>query len=264
MRICLSGATGSVGRHLFAAILDDPKMTLVSAVARSTAGQDIGAVMGRSPIGIPVTDNLEAALEQRPDVVIDYTHPSVIFDNAMAAIGHGVPIVIGTSGLTGKQFEEIDRAARAAGVGVATGNFSVTAAMMQHFALMAARHAPAWEVLEYNKPDKPDAPSGTGMELAEQLSAIRRPEVEIPIEETFGHSEARGANIDGTQVHSVRMPGFGSACEAIFGLPGERLTIRHELLGDDSVLVRGTLLAARWARESTGLVRGLNRILFDD
>ena len=264
MRICLSGATGSVGRHLFAAILDDPKMTLVSAVARSTAGQDIGAVMGRSPIGIPVTDNLEAALEQRPDVVIDYTHPSVIFDNAMAAIGHGVPIVIGTSGLTGKQFEEIDRAARAAGVGVATGNFSVTAAMMQHFALMAARHAPAWEVLEYNKPDKPDAPSGTGMELAEQLSAIRRPEVEIPIEETFGHSEARGANIDGTQVHAVRMPGFGSACEAIFGLPGERLTIRHELLGDDSVLVRGTLLAARWALESTGLVRGLNRILFDD
>ena len=264
MRICLSGATGSVGRHLVAAILDDPEMTLLSAVARRTAGQDIGAVIGRSPTGIRVTDNLEAALEQRPDVVIDYTHPSVIFDHAMAAIRHGVPIVIGTSGLTGKQFEEIDRAARAAGVGVATGNFSVTAAMMQHFALIAAQHAPVWEVLEYNKPDKPDAPSGTAMELAEQLSAIRRPEIEIPIQKTFGRSEARGANIDGTQVHAVRMPGFGSACEAIFGLPGERLTIRHELLGDDSVLVHGTLLAARRVRETPGLVRGLDRILFGD
>ena len=124
MRICLSGATGSVGRHLVAAILDDPEMTLLSAVARRAAGQDIGTVIGRSPAGIPVTDNLEAALEQRPDVVIDYTHPSVIFEHVMAVIRHGVPIVIGTSGLTGKQFEEIDRAARAAGVGVATGNFS--------------------------------------------------------------------------------------------------------------------------------------------
>jgi 4-hydroxy-tetrahydrodipicolinate reductase len=264
MRICLSGATGLVGRHLFAAIMDDPEMTLLSALARRTVGQDIGVVMGRSSIGIRVIDNLEAALEQGPDVVIDYTHPSVIFDRTMAAIRHGVPIVIGTSGLAGKQLEEIDRAARVAGVGVATGNFSVTAAMMQHFALIAAQHAPVWEVLEYNKPDKPDAPSGTAMELAEQLSAIRRPEVEIPIEKTFGHSEARGANIDGTQVHAVRMPGFGSACEAIFGLPGERLTIRQELLGDDSVLVRGTLLAARHVRETTGLVRGLNRILFRD
>jgi 4-hydroxy-tetrahydrodipicolinate reductase len=118
--------------------------------------------------------------------------------------------------------------------------------------------------LEYNKPDKPDAPSGTAMELAEQLSAIRRPEIEIPIQKTFGHSEARGANIDGTQVHAVRMPGFGSACEVIFGLPGERLTIRQELLGDDLVLVQGTLLAAQWVRKTTGLVRGLNRILFRD
>ncbi len=264
MKICLAGATGGVGRHLAAAILDDHGLTLASAVARRAAGQDMGTVLGRAPCGVLVIDDLEAALGQGPDVLIDYTHPSVIFDHVMAAIGHGVGVVIGTSGLTGKQFEAIDRAARAAGIGVATGNFCVTAAMLQHFALMAARHAPNWEVLEYNKPGKPDAPSGTATDLAEQLSAVRRPEFEIPIGETFGYPEARGADIDGTQVHSVRLPGFGSACEAIFGLAGERLTIRHEALGDDSIFVFGTLLAARRVRKTKGLIRGLDRILFAD
>lgn len=264
MRICLAGATGGVGRCLAEAILDHDELTLLAAVARRAAGEDIGTVLGRDPCGVRIDGNLQAALARGPDVVIDYTHPSVIYDHVMAAIGHGVPIVIGTSGLTGTQCAEIDRAARAAGVGAATGNFSVTAAMMQHFARIAARHVPHWEVLEYNKAGKPDAPSGTAMDLAEQLSAVRRPQIEIPVSETFGHAEARGADIDGTQVHSVRLPGFGSACEAIFGLPGERLSIRHEALGDDSIFVFGSLLAARRVRQTQGLVRGLDRLLFDD
>ncbi len=264
MKVCLAGATGGVGRHLAAAILDDGEMTLLSAIARRATGQDIGTVLGRAACGVLVSDDLEAAFGQGPDVLIDYTHPSVIFDHVMAAIRHGVGVVIGTSGLTGKQFEAIDDAARAADIGIATGNFSITAAMMQHFALMAARHVPQWEVLEYNKPGKPDAPSGTATDLAEQLSGVRRPEVEIPIGETFGYPEARGANVDGTQVHAVRLPGFGSVCEAVFGLAGERLTIRHDSLGDDSIFVFGTLLAARRVQETKGLVRGLNRFLFSD
>jgi 4-hydroxy-tetrahydrodipicolinate reductase len=264
MRVCLAGATGGVGRCLAAAILDRDGLVLRSAVARRAAGQDIGTVLGRELSGICVTDDLEAALDLGADVLIDYTHPSVIFDHAMAAIQRAIPVVIGTSGLIGAQFDKIDEAARAAGIGVATGNFSVTAAMMQHFAMMAARHTEHWEVLEYNKPDKPDAPSGTAMELAQQLSGIRRPRAEAAIPETFGHPEARGADIDGTRVHAVRLPGFASACEAIFGLPGERLTIRHETLGDDAIFVHGTLLAARRVQETRGLIRGLNRLLFDE
>lgn len=264
MRVCLAGATGGVGRCLAAAILDRNGFVLQSAIARRAVGQDIGTILGRAPFGVSVMDDLEAALGLGADVLIDYTHPSVIFDHAMTAIRLSIPVVIGTSGLTGAQLDRIDEAARKAGIGVATGNFSITAAMMQHFALMAARHTEHWEVLEYNKPDKPDAPSGTAMDLAEQLGGIRQPKAEIAISKTFGQPESRGANIGGTQVHAVRLPGFASACEAIFGLPGERLTIRHEMLGDDSIFVHGTLLAARKVQEITGLVRGLNRLLFGE
>lgn len=262
MKICLSGATGGVGRHLARAILVEPGLELHSAIARRRAGEDIGTVVGVNACGVLVSADIAAALDARPDVLIDYTHPEAIIGHCLAAFERGIPVVIGTTGLHGSDMERLDAAARAAGVGAATGNFSLTAALMQHFALIAARHVPHWEVLEYNKPGKPDAPSGTATDLAEQLSAVRRPQQQIPTDEVIGLPASRGAQVDGTPVHAVRLPGFSSSCEAIFGLPGERLTIRHDMLGDDAIFVTGTLLAARRVREFQGLVRGFDRLLF--
>lgn len=262
LRICLAGATGGVGRQLARAILAAPDLALDSAVARRAAGQDIGAAIGQAPSGVIVGADIEAALDRRPDVLVDYTHPSAIKRHVMAAVARKIPIVVGTSGMSAADHEEIEHAALAAGVGVATGNFALTAALMQHFALMAARYVPHWEVLEYCKAEKPDAPSGTATELAEQLSAVRPPAYMIPAETVIGHPASRGADIHGTRVHAVRLPGHSAACEAIFGLPGERLVIRHDMQTSDEIFVAGTLLAARKVMGFKGIARGLDKLLF--
>jgi 4-hydroxy-tetrahydrodipicolinate reductase len=170
--------------------------------------------------------------------------------------------VIGTSGLTAEDFAGIDAAARAKGVGVvAAGNFSLTAAMCQAAALLAARHLPHWEVIDYAGAGKPDVPSGTARELAERLGGIRHPELGHPIEDLHGPREARGATVAGTQVHSVRVPSFVVSTEVVFGLPGERLAIRHDAGESPEPYVAGTLIAARAAPGRVGLTRGLDSLL---
>lgn len=262
LKICLAGATGGVGRQLARAILAAPDLVLHSAVARRAAGQDIGTMIGGKPADIIVQANLEHALDTKPDVLIDYTHPSAIKRHVLAAVARKIPVVVGTSGMNAVDHDEIEHAAVKAGVGVATGNFALTAALMQHFALIAARYVPHWEVLEYCKAEKPDAPSGTATELAEQLSAVRAPAYAIPPDKMIGPAGARGADVHGTRVHAVRLPGLSAACEVIFGMPGERIAIRHDMQSSDAIFVEGTLLAARKVRDFKGVIRGLDKLLF--
>jgi 4-hydroxy-tetrahydrodipicolinate reductase len=105
--------------------------------------------------------------------------------------------------------------------------------------------------------------SGTTRELAEALGQIAQSQRAVPIEQTHGSKEARGASIGGTQVHSIRLPGYDLAFEAIFGLPHERLTIRHDAGKSAAPYVHGTLLAVRRVMQVVGLVRGLDRLLFE-
>jgi 4-hydroxy-tetrahydrodipicolinate reductase len=147
---------------------------------------------------------------------------------------------------------------------IAAGNFSLTAALAKHFALLAAKYLPSWEVIDYAHAEKPDAPSGTTRELAEALGELAQNKLAVPVERTHGSREARGATIAGTQVHSVRLPGIVLAFEAIFGLPSERLTIRHDAGKGAEPYVNGTLLAVRRVMQVVGLVRGLDRLLFGD
>jgi len=196
------------------------------------------------------------------DVLIDYTSATAVKVNTLAAIAAGVAVVVGSSGLTATDFAEIDSAARERSVGVvASGNFSLTAAMCQAAALLAARHLPQWEVIDYASATKEDVPSGTARELAERLGEIRRPEVGRPIEDLHGPQEARGATVGGAQVHSVRLPSFVVSTEVVFALPDERLTIRHDAGGTAEPYVEGTLLAARKVPELVGLTRGLDAVL---
>ena len=212
---------------------------------------------------MPVYGSVSEALDD-VDVLIDYTSPTVVKANALTAIDAGVAVVIGASGLTGSDYAEIDHAARGRSVGViASGNFSLTAAMCQAGALLAARHLPRCEVLDYASADKPDVPSGTARELAERLGEVRAPAVGYPIKDLHGPQEAQGATIAGTQVHSIRLPSFVVSAAVIFGLPDERLTIRHDAGGTPEPYVAGTLIAARRVPELVGLTRGLDRLLID-
>jgi 4-hydroxy-tetrahydrodipicolinate reductase len=181
----------------------------------------------------------------------------------LEALAGGVRVVIGTSGLTAADYADIERTAAANRLGIiAAGNFSLTAALAKHFALLAARHLPSREVIDYAHAGKPDAPSGTARELAEALGEVAPNRLAVPVEQTHGDLEARGATIAGTQVHSVRLPGIVLAFEAVFGLPDERLTIRHDAGQGAGPYVNGTLLAVRRVTEVVGLVRGLDRLLF--
>lgn len=262
LSVCVSGALGNVGRRLVEGVRDDPGFTLHSAVARREVGRDVGEVLGSAPLGVPITDDIGVAFATPPDVLIDYTHPTLIRHHLDVAFARGVPVVIGTTGLSDADFEQIDEAARAAGVGAVTGNFAITAALLQHLAKIAAQHVPHWEVVEYNKASKPDVPSGTARELAELLGRVRAPEVELADDDLIGPLEARGAEFGGARVHSIRLPGYASAVEVHFGLPGERLVMRHDADGDGAIFVDGSLLAARRVQSITGLVRGLDTLLF--
>jgi 4-hydroxy-tetrahydrodipicolinate reductase len=263
LAICLAGATGWTGRALAQGVLDAPDLRLTGAVARSAAGRDLGEALGREPLGVEVRADVNDALAGA-DVLIDFTSVEAAKANALAAIAAGVAVVIGTSGLTADDFAEIDAAARERGVGaIAAGNFSLTAAMCQAGALLAARHLPQWEIIDYASAGKPDVPSGTARELAERLGEVRRPELGHPLETLHGPVEARGAAVAGTQIHSVRLPSFVVSTEVVFALPDERLTIRHDAGGTPEPYVAGTLLAARRAPQLTGLTRGLDTLLVD-
>jgi len=253
LSVCIAGATGWTGRALVRGVREAPDMVLRSAVARSAAGGEVDG----APVHASVGDALDGVA-----VLIDYTSPDAVKGNTLAAIAAGVPVVIGTSGLTAEDFADIDAAARDRGVGViASGNFSLTAAMCQAAALLAARHLPAWEVLDYASAAKPDVPSGTAQELAERLGEVRPPELGHPLDALHGPREARGATVGGGQVHSVRLPSFVVSTEVVFGLPDERLTIRHDAGGTPEPYVAGTLIAARRAPERVGLTRGLDTLL---
>ena len=244
----MAGATGWTGRAVAEAVAAADDLELRSAVSRSAAGREVGG----APVFAAVADALDGV-----DVLIDYTAHDVVKGHVLAAIERGAAVVVGSSGLNGADYEEIDAAARARDVGViAAGNFSVTAAMAQAAALLAARHLDRWEVIDYAGATKADAPSGTARELAERLGAVRRPAVDVPATQP-----ARGEDVGGTQVHSLRLPSFTVSTEVVFALPDERLSIRHDAGSSAAPYVAGTLLAARAAPGTVGLVRGLDTLL---
>ena len=262
LRVCLAGATGWVGRGLAPAIEAAEDLELVGAVSRSQAGRTLGDVLDDPKLTISIRATVGEALRVPCDVFVDYTSPEAVESHVREAIAAGAHAVIGTSGVTEEQFASIDQAARARPVGVlAVGNFALTAVLLQRFAEIAAKHLPAWEIIEYGHSRKPDAPSGTARQLANRLSAIRRPEAPVPVGQTHGLKEARGASFQGSQIHSVRLPGFVSSMEILFGLPDERLSIRHDAGSGAGPYIAGTLLAIRKVGSFSGLKRGLDEVM---
>lgn len=254
IRVIVAGVTGWVGKPLAEAIERADDLQLVGAAARSSAGQQLGDVT--------ISASAEEALQTPADVLVDYTSAAAVKANVLAAIRKGVHAVIGSSGLTNDDYRELDDEAKRAGVGViAVGNFAVSAALLQKFAVEAAKHFPAWEILDSAYAGKIDAPSGTARELAWRISEVRAPELEVPVDEVMGNKEARGADVNGSRIHSLRLAGYTIGVEVRFGRNDERLTITYDGGPGAAPYIDGTLLAIRRAAQFTGVVRGLDRIL---
>jgi 4-hydroxy-tetrahydrodipicolinate reductase len=261
IKVCIAGATGWVGRALVDAVLQSQDLILASAVFRSAARQPLRSVDGSEVVDVPTHTSVVQALDDL-DVLIDYTSHEVVLRNTLEALERGVNVVIGSSGLTTEDYTHINSVARARGVGVvAAGNFSLTAAMAQAAATLVASYFPQSEVVDYASSTKPDVPSGTARELAERLAEARKPAKDRSLDDLSGPVEARGTSIEGVQVHSIRLPSFSVSTEVIFGLPHERLTIRHDADSTPDPYVHGTLLAVRRVVGRHGLTRGLDALL---
>lgn len=262
LRICLAGATGWAGSALAQGIFNSPDLELVSAVARKHAGQILGQVIQVSGLDTPIYATAAEALATKPDVFVEYTKPDIAKSNILAALATGAQVVVGTSGLTDQDYAEINAAALQAERGVlAVGNFALTAVLLQKFAEMAAKYISHWEIIDYAHSDKKDAPSGTARELANRLSKIRASQLDVSLDAVVGPVESRGVRLEGTQVHSVRLPGYVISVDAIFGMPDQKLILRHESGTSAEPYVNGALLAIRNVSKLVGVHRGLDSVM---
>lgn len=262
INVCLAGATGWAGSELARSLATTTDISIVAAVGRTNAGRILGDVLGEPRLTAGVYASAAEALVHPCDVFFEYTHPASAKSNILTALEHGAHVVVGTSGLTETDFDEIGDVARKQNRGVlACGNFALTVVLLQKFAEIAAKIIPQWEIIDYASDDKVDAPSGTARELAFRLSNVRTPEPTVPLANTVGPRESRGATVSGSQVHSVRLPGFVISVEAIFGMADQKLSLRHDSGNSARPYVDGALLAIRNVGTLVGLHRGLDSVL---
>lgn len=262
IRVCVSGCSGDIGVPLSVAVSKAQDLQLVGAISRKQKGRSTKEVAGSDVTDVTISGSVAEALKTPTDVLVDFTSAEAVKVNVLAAIERGVHVVIGTSGLSDQDYVEIDAAARARKVGVlASGNFAITAVLLQRFACEAAKYVSQWEVIDYAYDGKKDSPSGTARELSFRLGQVRQPEPTIPVEKTLGVKETRGATMNGMQVHSLRLPSYSIAVEVIFGAKGERLSIRHDDSGKSDPYIGGALLGIRKVSGLVGLTRGLDKVM---
>ncbi|BBZ34235.1 4-hydroxy-tetrahydrodipicolinate reductase [Mycolicibacterium confluentis] len=242
MRVGVLGAKGKVGATMVAAVeaADDLEFS---------AGVDAG-------------DPLSALTDSGTEVIIDFTHPDVVMDNLKFLIDNGIHAVVGTTGFTQDRLDQVQQwldAKPGAAVLIAP-NFAIGAVLTMHFAQQAAPYFESVEIIELHHPQKADAPSGTAARTAKLVAEARKGLPPNPDATSTGLDGARGADVDGVPVHSVRLTGLVAHQEVLFGTQGETLTIRHDSL-DRTSFVPGVLLAVRKIAEHPGLTVGLEPLL---
>jgi 4-hydroxy-tetrahydrodipicolinate reductase len=242
MRVGVLGSKGKVGTTMVGAVQAAEDLTLSAEV-------DAG-------------DPLSYLTDSHTEVVIDFTHPDVVMENLKFLIDNGIHAVVGTTGFTDARLQQV-RSWLAAKPGVAVliaPNFAIGAVLSMHFAKQAAPFYQSVEVIELHHPNKADAPSGTAARTAALIAEARKELPPNPDATTASLPGARGADVDGVPVHSVRLAGLVAHQEVLFGTAGETLTIRHDSM-DRASFVPGVLLAVRQVAERPGLTVGIESLL---
>ena len=242
MRVGVLGARGKVGTTMCAAVRNADDMTLSAEV-------DAG-------------DSLAMFTDNDTEIVIDFTHPDVVMNSLEFLIDNGIHAVVGTTGFTDERIAKVDSwLAAKPGTGVLIApNFAIGAVLSMYFAQKAAPYFESVEVIELHHPHKADAPSGTSTRTAKLIAEARKGLPPNPDATSTGLPGARGADVDGIPVHSVRLTGLVAHQEVLFGTEGETLTIRHDSL-DRTSFVPGVLLAVREIAKRPGLTVGIEPLL---
>lgn len=257
-KIMVAGAAGKMGQEVCRAVNADPDLELVAAFDPNSlaCGLDVGSGAKQ----VLIESDQAAAFAAAPEVMIDFTHPSVVKANVMAAIEAGVHCVVGTTGLTDIDLAEIGAAADKKKVNVLVApNFAIGAILMMEMAKTAAKFMESAEIIELHHDQKADAPSGTALKTAAGIAG-RADESRLKPGERETLAGARGGVINGVHIHSVRLPGLVAHQEVIFGGAGQTLTIRHDTI-DRTSFMPGVILAAKAIFDHPGLTYGLEHYL---
>lgn len=267
--VIVNGAAGKMGREVVKAVSQTPDLILFGAVDRhpQAIGRDAGEVAGIEALEVPITPDLEAILgaaaqEKQLGVMVDFTHPRGVYDQVRSAIAYGIRPVIGTTGLSPDQIQDLAEFADKASTGcLIIPNFSIGMVLLQQAAIQAAQYFEHVEIIELHHNQKADAPSGTALQTAQLLSELGKtynpPQVEEQEQLPGARGSVAGENI---RIHSVRLPGLIAHQEVMFGAPGQVYTLRHDT-SDRVCYMPGVLLAIRKVLQLKTLVYGLEKIL---
>jgi len=259
IRVAVQGALGRMGREILNALCREPDTEVVGATEVKTTTDRLDMPDGSA--SVPFSADLERILtECKPEVLVDFTTASATMPAVRIAAPGKVNLVIGTTGLSPAEIDEIDTLASTSGIGaVVAPNFALGAVVMMHLAAIAARYLDYAEITELHHDRKADAPSGTALNTARQMARARgKPFLKSPAAEQ--NLPGRGEAVEGVNIHSVRLPGLLAHQEVLFGAPGQTLTIRHDTISRECFMP-GVILAVKEVVRRKGLIRGLDALL---
>ena len=247
IKVAVCGANGKMGKEVVAAINNDKGMELAAQIdIKNSEFETIEQAHNKKDI----------------DILVDFTQPSSIYENALYCLNNNINIVIGTTGLKDEQIEELKKLSEKNKTACFIApNFSTGAVLMMKFAQLAAKYFDNAEIIELHHNQKKDAPSGTAVKTAQLMSEAKESFIQGNCFETETLKGARGANsYSDIHIHSVRMPGYMASQEVIFGSDGQTLTIRHDST-NRSCYMPGVIMAIKYAYEHKIFTYGLDNIL---
>ncbi len=259
IRVVVTGALGKMGREVLAAISREPDLKPAGGVDLAATGDSLSLPTGGS---VPISGDLASIIERvRPEVVVDFSHASATPRLARVALPQGVAMVVGTTGLSAADLEEMKRLSREHGVGVVVApNFALGAVLMMHVSKLLAPYFDYAEIVEMHHEAKVDAPSGTALATARAMLQARGKPFQYTPAKKETLAGTRGGNLDGVAIHSVRAPGLVAHQEVIFGTLGQTLTVRHDSISRESFMP-GVILAVREVIKRKDYVFGLEGLL---
>jgi 4-hydroxy-tetrahydrodipicolinate reductase len=263
IKVVIAGARGKMGTEAVHTMMKKENVELVAVFDYKFDGQTLAQIDGfPASYQTPIYTNFEKLVsETNPDVLIDLTNPHAVYEHTKLALTHGVRPVVGTTGFTDEQLEELKTLSKGKGLGtIIAPNFAIGAILMMKFAKEAAKYLPDVEIIEMHHDQKLDAPSGTGLKTAQMIQEVRSSKAQGHPNEKETHEGARGADFDGMRIHSVRLPGLVAHQQVLFGGEGQLLTIRHDSLNRGSFM-SGVAFCVDEVMKLEELVYGLENLI---
>ena len=272
--VLVSGALGRMGSEVVNSVLNSSDCELVAAIDtnKKNNGENISQLLNLKKSEVLVSNDLEGSLcsisqdyrnEKIKPVLVDFTHPDSVYENTRSSIAYGISPVVGTTGLTPSQINDLAIFAQKANIGCAIiPNFSVGMVLLQQAASVAAKFYDNIELIEMHHNQKADSPSGTCIKTAEMIEEYPKKYNQNLVKETESLKGVRGGVRDsGLNIHSIRLPGLLAHQLVIMGSPGETYTIKHDTI-DRKAYMPGVLQAIRKIGKFDSLIYGLEKLIF--